>query len=86
VASHDDVGGWKKLRIENIHTLYSSPDVITTIELRRMRWAEEMRNSYKVLFGKSEGNGQLGRKDPKDTCSEDVEWIQVAQDKVPGSC
>jgi hypothetical protein len=31
-------GGWRKLRNEELHNLYSSPSVIRLIKLRRMRW------------------------------------------------
>jgi hypothetical protein len=32
-------GGWRKLRSEEIHALLSSPSIIRTMNLRRMRWA-----------------------------------------------
>jgi hypothetical protein len=31
-------GGWRKLYNEELHNLYSSPDIIRTIKARRMRW------------------------------------------------
>jgi hypothetical protein len=35
----DEVTGeWRKLHIEELHTLYSSPDIIRQIKSRRMRW------------------------------------------------
>jgi hypothetical protein len=30
---------WRKLRNEELHVLYSSPNIIRQIKLRRMRWA-----------------------------------------------
>jgi hypothetical protein len=49
-------------------------------------------NSYKILVGKSEGEGTLGwprrrcersiKVDLKETRFEDVEWINLAQDSV----
>jgi hypothetical protein len=30
-------GGWKKLHNEELHNLYSSPNIIGTIKSRRMR-------------------------------------------------
>jgi hypothetical protein len=60
------IGGWKKLYNEELHNLYSSPNIITMIKSRRMRWTVhaarmwETRNTYKVLAGKSEGKRPLG--------------------------
>jgi hypothetical protein len=31
-------GGWRKLRNEELHNLYSSPSIIRMIKSRRMRW------------------------------------------------
>jgi hypothetical protein len=36
----DEVTGeWRKLHSEELHILYSSPDIIRQIKSRRMRWA-----------------------------------------------
>jgi hypothetical protein len=35
-------GGWRKLQNEEIHNLYTSPNIIRMIKLRRMRWAEHV--------------------------------------------
>jgi hypothetical protein len=32
-------GDWRKLHNEELHNLYSSPNIIIMIEPRRMRWA-----------------------------------------------
>jgi hypothetical protein len=32
-------GSWRKLHIEELHGLYSSPSIIRMIKARRMRWA-----------------------------------------------
>jgi hypothetical protein len=32
-------GDWRKLHNEELHNLYSSPDIIRIIKSRRMRWA-----------------------------------------------
>jgi hypothetical protein len=51
------LGEWRKLHNEELHNLYSSPDIIRQVKSRRMRWAghvtrmEEERKVYKVLVG-----------------------------------
>jgi hypothetical protein len=32
-------GGWRKLRNEKLHNLYSSPNIIRMMKSRRVRWA-----------------------------------------------
>jgi hypothetical protein len=32
-------GDWRKLHSEELHNLYSSPDIIRLVKSRRMRWA-----------------------------------------------
>jgi hypothetical protein len=58
----DEVTGeWRKLHNEELHNLYSSPDIIRQVKLRQMRWVAhvarmgEDRKVYKALVGKPEG-------------------------------
>jgi hypothetical protein len=52
---------WREAGEDCINNLYASPDIITVIKSRRMRWAGhlvsmgEMRNAYRILVGKPEG-------------------------------
>jgi hypothetical protein len=55
----DEVTGeWRKLHNEELHNLYSSPDIIRQIKSRRMMWAGHVARMgedtkvYKVLVGK----------------------------------
>jgi hypothetical protein len=64
----DEVTGeWRKLHNEELHNLYSSPDIIGRVKSRRMRLAwhvarmGEERKVYKVLVRKPEGKRPLGR-------------------------
>jgi hypothetical protein len=58
---------WRKLPNGELHTSYSSPDIIRHIKSRRMRWVghvarmEESRNTYRVLVGKPKGKRPLER-------------------------
>jgi hypothetical protein len=50
-----------KLHNEELHNLNSSPNIITIIKSRRMRWAGhvarmgEKRNAYRILVGNTTG-------------------------------
>jgi hypothetical protein len=64
----DEVTGERrKLHSEELHNLYSSPDIIRQVKSRPVRWAghvarmREERKVYKVLVGKPEGKRPLGR-------------------------
>jgi hypothetical protein len=35
----EEDGSWRKLYIDELHDLYSSPNIIRVIKSRRMRWA-----------------------------------------------
>jgi hypothetical protein len=68
VPKRDEVkGDWRKLHSEELHNLYSSPNIIRMIMTTRMRWAGhvarmgETRNAYRILVGKPEGKRLLGR-------------------------
>jgi hypothetical protein len=64
----DEVTGeWRKLHDEELHNLYSSPDIIRQIKSRRIRWAGDVarmgkdRKVYMVLVKKPDGKRPLGR-------------------------
>jgi len=56
---------WRKLHIEEVNDLYTSPNIIRVIKSRRMRYAGhvacmgERRVAYRVLVGKPEGRSPL---------------------------
>jgi hypothetical protein len=94
----DDVTGeWRKLHNVELRDLYSSPNIIRIIKLRRMRWTGhvahmgEKRNVYRLLVGKPEGKRSLGkprcrwvdniRMDLGEVGWGDVDWIGLAQDR-----
>jgi hypothetical protein len=85
------------LHNEELHILYSSPNIIRQIKSRIVRWAGhaarmgEERNMYRVLMGKPEGKRPLGK--PRRKWEDgirmalreigwgSVDWIQLAQDR-----
>jgi hypothetical protein len=98
VPKRDEVTGeWRKLHNEELHNLYSSPDIIRQVMSRRMWWAghvarmREERKVYKVLVGKPEGKRPLGRPrrrwedgirmDLREIGLEGMDWSRLVQDR-----
>jgi hypothetical protein len=91
------VGGWRRLQNEELHNLYTSPNIIRVIKSRRLRWARsiarmgKLRNAYNILVGKPEGKRPLGRlmcrwednirTDLREIGWEDVNWMRLAPDR-----
>jgi hypothetical protein len=83
-------GDWRKLHNEELHNLYSSLRVIRMMKSRRVKWAEEKRNAYRILVGKPEGKRQVGRPRSKwmdnikmsfgEMGLDGMEWIDLAED------
>jgi hypothetical protein len=94
----EEDGLWRKLHNDELHSLYSSPNIITVIKSRRMRWVghvvrtREGRDVYGVLVGGSEGKRPLGRPrhrwednikmDLREIGIDGANWIRLAQDRV----
>jgi hypothetical protein len=94
----EEDGSWRKFHNDELHDLYSSPNNVRVIKLRRMRWAGhvtcmgEGRGVYRVLVGKPEGKRPLGRPRPKWEYNikmdlrvigiDGAKWIRLAQDRV----
>jgi hypothetical protein len=88
-------GGWGKLHNEELHNLYSSPNIIRMIKSRRMRLAGHVarmgvkRNAYRILVRKPKEKRTLGtpRRWWVDNIKMDLrmgwcDWIDLAQDRV----
>jgi hypothetical protein len=63
----EENGSWRKLHNNELHSPYSSPNIVRMIKSRRMRWAGHVarmgagRGVYRVLVGRPEGKRPLGR-------------------------
>ena len=82
---------------EELNDLYSSPNIVRVIKLRRMRWAGhvacmgEERGTYRVLVGKPEGRRPLRRPrrgwvdnirmDLQEVGCGYMDWIGLARDR-----
>jgi hypothetical protein len=57
----EEDGSWRKLHNDELHSLYSSPNIVRVIKSRRMRWAghvarkEEGRDVYRFCLGDPKG-------------------------------
>jgi hypothetical protein len=58
---------WRRLHNKELYALYSSPDIIRVIKLRRLRWAGHIasmgkkRGASRILLGQPNGRRPLGR-------------------------
>jgi hypothetical protein len=94
----EEDGSWRKLHNDELHSLYSSPNIVRVIKSRRMRWAGhgahvgEGRGVYRVLVGRPKGKRPLGRHrrrwednikmDLRAIGIDGANWIQLAHDRV----
>jgi hypothetical protein len=90
-------GDWRKLHNEELHNLYSSPNIIRMIESRRTRWeghAARMgskRKADRIFVGKPEGKRSLGRPsrwwvynikmDLREMGWDGMDWIELAHER-----
>jgi hypothetical protein len=88
----------EKLHNDELHSLYSSPNIVRVIKSRRMRWAEhgvcmgEGSGVNRVLVGRPKGKRPLGRPrhrwednikmDLREIGIDGANWIQLAQERV----
>jgi hypothetical protein len=93
----EEDGSWRKFHNE-LHSLYSSPNIVRVIKSRRMRWAGHVahmgkrRGVYRVLVGRPEGKRPLGRRrrrwednikmELREIRIDGENWIQLAQARV----
>ena len=93
----DEVTGeWKKLHNEELRDLYSLPNIVRVVKLRRMRRAGhvacmgEGRGVHRALVGKPEGKRPLRR--PRRRWEDNIkmdlrevggggDWMELAQDR-----
>jgi hypothetical protein len=85
----------RKLHNDELHSLYSSPNIVRETKSRRVRWTGhvarmgEGRGIYRVLVGRPEGKRPLGRPrrrwednikmDLREIGIDEANWIPLAQ-------
>jgi len=90
-------GEWRRFHNEELNDLYSSPNIVRVIKLRRMRWAGhlarmcEEREVYRLLVVKPKGRRPLRRPrrrrvdnirmDLQEVVCGYLDWIGLAQDR-----
>jgi hypothetical protein len=94
----EEDGSWRTLHNDELHDLYSSPNIVRVIKSRKVRLAghvarmEEGRGAYRVLVGRPECKRPLGRSrrrwednikmDLREIGIDGAYWIRLAQDRV----
>jgi hypothetical protein len=94
----EEDGSWTKLHNDELHSLYSSPNIVRVITSRRMRWAGhmarmgEVRGVYRILVRRPEDKRPLGRPkhrrednnkmDLREIGIDEANWIRLAKDTV----
>jgi hypothetical protein len=94
----EEDGSWRKLHNDELHSLYSSPNIVRVVKSRRMRWVGHVARMgegsgvYRVLVGRPEGKKPLGRPrrrwednikmDLREIGIDGANWIRLAQDRV----
>jgi hypothetical protein len=94
----EEGGSWRKLHNDELHSLYSSSNIVRVIKSRRMRWAGHVarmwrgRVVYEILVGRPKCKTPLGR--PRRRWEDNIKlvlreigidganWIQLAQYRV----
>jgi hypothetical protein len=88
----------RKLHNDELHSLYSSPNIVRVIKSRRLRWAGHVarrgkgRGVYRVLVRRPEVKRPLGRPrcrweddikmDLRETGIDGANWIRLAWDRI----
>jgi len=63
----EDDGSWRKLHNDELHGVYSSPNIVKVVKSRKMRWAVHVARMgegtgvYRILVGRPEGKRPPGR-------------------------
>jgi hypothetical protein len=94
----EEDGSWRKLHNDELHSLYSSPNIVRVIKSRRIRWTGHMarmgeeRDVYRFLVVRPEGKRPLGRPrrrwednikmDLREIGIDGVNWMRLAQNSV----
>jgi hypothetical protein len=98
VPERQEDGSWRKIHNDELHSLYSSPNIVRVSKSSRMRWAGhvthigEGRGVCRVLSGRPESKRPLGRprhrwednikKDFREKSIVEANWIRLAQDRI----
>jgi hypothetical protein len=93
----EEDGSWRKLHNDELHNLYSSPNIMRVIKSRRMRWAGhvacigEGRGVFRILVGRPEGKRPLERPrrrwednikpDLREIGIDGLNWFLLVQDR-----
>jgi hypothetical protein len=89
----EEDGSCRKLHNDDLHSLYSSPNIFRVIKSRRMSWAGHVacmgdgKSVYRALIGRTEWKRPLGRrrrkwKDNIKIGIDEANWIRLVQYRI----
>jgi hypothetical protein len=69
----EEDGSWRKLHNDELHSLYSSPNIVRVIKLRRMRWA-----GHEARMGEGSGVYRVfGGPQVRDHWEDLFSWLRI---------
>jgi hypothetical protein len=79
----EEDGSWRKLHNDELHSLYSAPNIVRVIKSKRMWWAGHVAREGKRPLGRPRRRWEDNIKmDLREIGIDEANWIRLAEDRV----